>query len=151
MKIVLNKCYGGFSLSPEAVLKIYKRKGLTVYPYVSKSTQDFMKTEWIRYQGQKLESILATICYFEKDPGSDSFVASYTEVDDKYNMIDIDFDEDNMRSDNDLIAVVVELGDKANGTFAKLRVVEIPDGAEFNISDYDGIETAHYGFKTGSV
>ena len=40
-----------------------------------------------------------------------------------------------------LIRVVEELGDKASGRFGELAVIEIPDGIEWEISDYDGIET----------
>ena len=55
------------------------------------------------------------------------------------------------RLDKELIETVKELGDKSGDEFAHLKVVEIPDGASFEISDYDGIETAHFGFQTGSV
>ena len=55
------------------------------------------------------------------------------------------------RLDTELIETVKELGDKSGDEFAYLIVVEIPDGASFEISDYDGIETAHFGFQTGSV
>ena len=45
------------------------------------------------------------------------------------------------RTDSDLIAVVEELGDEANGMFAELEVVEIPDNIDWEIDDYDGYET----------
>ena len=44
------------------------------------------------------------------------------------------------RSDLDLVAVVEELGTKANGFCADLKVVEIPDGVKWHISEYDGLE-----------
>lgn len=44
------------------------------------------------------------------------------------------------RSDPDLVAVVEALGSKANGVYANLKVVEIPDGVEWHISEYDGLE-----------
>ena len=55
------------------------------------------------------------------------------------------------RLDKELIETVKELGDKSGDEFAYLIVVEIPDGASFKISDHDGVETAHFGFQTGSV
>ncbi|MDN5446340.1 MAG: hypothetical protein L0F86_02995, partial [Lactococcus lactis] len=61
-------------------------------------------------------------------------------------------DFDNVeRFDKVLVETIKELSDKANTRFSNLKVVEIPDGAEFEISDYDGVETAHFGFQTGSV
>jgi hypothetical protein len=36
---------------------------------------------------------------------------------------------------------VEDLGDKASNWAAKLEVVEIPDGVEWEIDEYDGIET----------
>lgn len=47
------------------------------------------------------------------------------------------------RDDLLLIQVIGELGEKADGCFAELEVVEVPDGIEWEIDDYDGIETIH--------
>lgn len=44
------------------------------------------------------------------------------------------------RDDMRLVQVVEELGREANGEFAELRVVEIPDGVRWEISEYDGWE-----------
>lgn len=49
--------------------------------------------------------------------------------------------EDENRSAPELVQVVEELSDKANGSFAKLEVVEVPDDVEWYIRDYDGLET----------
>ena len=47
-------------------------------------------------------------------------------------------DED--RADPLLVQVVEEMGDKANGRFAKLKVIEIPDGVDYVVEEYDGFE-----------
>lgn len=44
------------------------------------------------------------------------------------------------RDDENLIRVVEELEDASYGEFAKLKVVEIPDDVEWEISEYDGVE-----------
>ena len=44
------------------------------------------------------------------------------------------------RTDPLLIRVIEELGDMANGRCAKLKVVEIPDGTDYIIDEYDGNE-----------
>ena len=51
------------------------------------------------------------------------------------------FDCPNDRADKDLISVIESLGDKANGMCADLRIEEIPDGASFEITEYDGNES----------
>jgi hypothetical protein len=48
-----------------------------------------------------------------------------------------------LRADPDLIAAVEELGEGANGELSNLKVVEIPDGIEWYVSEYDGVESIH--------
>lgn len=45
------------------------------------------------------------------------------------------------RTDPDLIAVIEELGKRANGSFAKLAIREIEKGAPYRIDEYDGSES----------
>jgi len=49
-------------------------------------------------------------------------------------------DRDIARDDVALVQVVEQLGDAASGRYADLKVVEIPDGVEWQISEYDGNE-----------
>lgn len=42
-----------------------------------------------------------------------------------------------------LVAVVEQMGDAADGWCAELKVVEIPDGVEWKIEEYDGRESIH--------
>lgn len=44
------------------------------------------------------------------------------------------------RDDPALVATVRRLGSKANGDYAKLKVVEVPTGIEWYIEEYDGKE-----------
>ena len=84
MKIVVNRCYGGFGLSEEAY--------------------DFLGLKWDGYYGYA-------------------------------------YMPDDKRTDPKLVECVEKLGEKANGKFAKLEVVEIPDDVMWEISSYDGWET----------
>lgn len=45
------------------------------------------------------------------------------------------------RHDPVLVAVVESLGDKANGDFAKLAVMELESGTPYRIDEYDGYES----------
>ena len=49
--------------------------------------------------------------------------------------------KEEMRTNTTLVKVIEELGEKANGWAAKLRVIDLPEGIEYEIDDYDGIET----------
>ena len=44
------------------------------------------------------------------------------------------------RADPVLVQVVEELGEFADGDFAELKIVEIPDGVDWFIQEYDGVE-----------
>ena len=48
--------------------------------------------------------------------------------------------EELCRDDEDLVKVVETLGKGADGPFAKLKIVEIPDDVEWQIDEYDGNE-----------
>lgn len=59
---------------------------------------------------------------------------------------DLGIESDNYlayRTDERLIKVIEELGKKASGQMACVVIIEIPDGIDFEIDNYDGIETIH--------
>lgn len=131
MKVILNKCYGGFGVSQEAYELYAKKKGIEIFSYDMKFVNDkpaYRKTN-------TGSSIFNTT--FTKDFGD------YAEIsDDDFDKYYLCLDESH-REDPVLIEVVEELGKKANGPFAELVVVDIPDGMEYEIDDYDGVETLH--------
>ena len=62
-----------------------------------------------------------------------------------YERLGLDWDDygsayNNKRDDETLVEVVECLGEKANGDHASLKIVEIPDGIEWQIEEYDGFE-----------
>lgn len=102
MKIVLNKCFGGFSISKEAA-ELMAKNGCE---RAKKELAD-IKDGWYGYG------------YVDgMDGGYD-------------------------RTSEHLIKAVETLGEKANGSSASLRVIEIPDGIDYFIDEYDGIESVH--------
>ena len=131
MKIVLNKCYGGFGLSPIAIKEYLKLKGKDCFFY-----QKDYKTGMLNRVS--VEVATTYDISLTKDYGEQikedwkSFDADYF----YYNDIE--------RTDLDLIKVVETLGESiSSGSCAKLKVVEIPDDIEYEIDEYDGIESIH--------
>jgi len=47
------------------------------------------------------------------------------------------------RTDPILVQVVEELKEEANDSCSKLKVIDIPDNIEYEIDEYDGLETIH--------
>jgi len=84
MHVVINVCYGGFSLSDKGEAYYLKLKGI-------EPTMEFYSRGIERHD----------LC---------------------------------------LVQTVRDLGKEADGDCAKLRIVEIPDGIEYGIDEYDGIE-----------
>lgn len=132
MKIAINKCYGGFSLSNKAIEMIMKRKGLGCYKY---------KQTKFRYSDGVDE-------YTRIDDNEPSSFVSYstTDLGEKIEKIPNEnfwYYRNLERTDEDLISVIEELGNEASGAYGHVTIVEVPDDVDWEIDDYDGIETIH--------
>lgn len=128
MKIVVNRCYGGFGLSEKAMLRYAELKGLTLYP-IDKS----LYTMWSLVPPDELVEI----------PEGEAWQALTPEEREKLNdrfKAETLWESDIPRNDPMLVQVVEELGDASSGQFAALEVVEIPDDVEWEIEEYDGRE-----------
>lgn len=125
-KIVYNACYGGFSLSDEAIMRYAEIKGITLYPSVSKYglTVYYLCTpeEYDRIEAEERANPTAPGRYARSN-------AMY------FSDRDID------RDDPVLAQVVEELGDRANGSHAELRIFEVSAGTLYRIDEYDGSES----------
>ena len=102
MKIVVNRCYGGFGLSDKAFEKYLEYKG-------------------IDYDKKENASIFEGNEYYDKN----GEIISYYDI---------------PRDDIYLVKVVEYFGEEADGGFAELKVIEIPDDIEWEIEEYDGNE-----------
>ena len=125
MKVVINACFGGFSISHDAVMMYAKLKGITLYPYVSDS-KDLYKM--IPYLPSNKDAWC--IHYFTKPVREDNLPHD----DSYFSPRDIE------RNDPILIQVVEAMGEKANGGCASLKIIEIPDNVKWHVEDYDGME-----------
>lgn len=132
MKIVINKCYGGFSLSHEGMMRYAEIKGIRLWPESGRVCPSLTPTYWTVAPENRFAGLAADFNTLTMD--------ERVEYNKKYREQTI-YDRDLNRSDPALVQTVEELGDVANGDCAKLAVIEIPDGVEWEIDEYDGYET----------
>ena len=132
MKLVINRCYGGFGVSTEA-LKLLIARG-------SKAVE---VSEPENYYGRRGLSGYEEDVAKSRDAGDgyrcNPFVGTLYRDGKIYNYRS----DHDTRNDPVLISVVEELGEKANGEFADLSIVEVPDDVSWEIDEYDGIESVH--------
>ena len=115
MKIAINTKHGGFDLSEKAVLRYAELAGINVYKRQIYSSM----IEWITIPLKEYKELL--------DTTGNLSLSAYT--------LNIS------RNDPILIRVIEELGKECNTAWSAIKVVEIPDDVEWEISDYDGAET----------
>jgi hypothetical protein len=121
MKVVINRCFGGFGLSKYAFELLLQRKGVE---YETRPAKFAIGDHDVDY-------------YHKGHLGEDEhFITGYEFFDN--------------RSDPDLIAVVEEMGAAADGWAAELAVVEIPDDVKWHIHEYDGMEHVAEDHRTWS-
>ena len=134
-KIVINTCHGGFSLSLLGQKEYLKSLNKEVYFYKQTKLVDEGSEKYYKVDvdnDQPFGSLF--VCTFTKDLGNE--VIKFIEEDYKHSFYFSDIE----RNDTNLIAVVEQLGEKANGDYSELKIVEIQDGIKWVIEEYDGLE-----------
>ena len=149
-KVVYNACYGGFGLSPLAEKMLYERKnpGKTAYVYQEIYTDLGRETEdelYVKVDPEKVDSGSSLNLYIISHDFGDNFVIVKKEKDENtgnYRLFNDNFiwNSGIERHDPDLVAIVEELGERANGSCASLKVVDIGD-ERYHIDEYDGYES----------
>lgn len=129
MKLVINKCYGGFGLSDAAYAKLIEY-GVPARAYVQQERDPETKL-------------------YKPQPDNDGLVIFDETLGKSRSMLgnerywDVWTNSHEHRAHPLIVRVVEELGDAASGRYARLSVVEIPDGVSWHIDEYDGIESVH--------
>lgn len=137
MKVVINRCYGGFGVSPEAMKRLIEldSKVIKVYDpkeYYGGNNPNFADRDWKADYDREFAAA--------NDVGGGYRAQRFGGVLFKDGRVFTSERDDHLRSDPALVRVVEEMGDKANGECASLAVVTIPDDVTFEIEEYDGIE-----------
>ena len=121
MKVAINTCFGGFGISNEAFEKLLDRKGIA-----------FDKVD-----AEEGRAFVGATYYEAGHSGEDNQDLS-------------DYEMTQNRDDPDLIAVIEEMGEKANSWAADIVIVEIPDDVKWHIHEYDGMEHVAEDHRTWS-
>jgi hypothetical protein len=131
VKVAINVCHGGFGLSPEAIKLYCKKVNISCYFF----NIEFEKNDKNQYTSKLTPTddpigALRWRAFSIPNPNQENAPFNFLFKDDFISN----------RSDKFLIETIEELGEKANGSFAKLKIVEIPDDVKWHIAEYDGWE-----------
>jgi hypothetical protein len=132
MKIVINVCHGGFGLSEKGIDRYIELKGLKLYKHKDEGwdTHSYYTVPYEEFSKAHKHDMTKTDW-----PGKEEGYGRYYESNelhwDFYNVL---------RDDAILVQVVEELGELADGRYAELKVVEIPEDVQWHIGEYDGWE-----------
>lgn len=140
-KVILNKCYGLFRVSPKGYSLYAEKIGKNLYYY--RGNHDAENT--LTYTKENLSE------FIKNEP---ALLYFYSFVDHGEKIIHSSFDDkregclvldEKHRLDPVLIEVIEELGDEASSHFSNLQIVEIPNDVieDYMIDDYDGFEMLH--------
>jgi len=140
MKIVINCCFGGFGLSDTAYAKLIEY-GVPVRAYIEQKRSS--AGLYLPEPANEGEIIFdRTLTPEQAFSGAEHirFMGRYWET-----------WMDKKRDHPLLVRVIEELGaETCSGKHAELKIVEIPDKTDWEISEYDGMEAIHEKHQTWS-
>lgn len=132
-KVVINNCYGGFSLSKEGMKRYCEIKDIPCWIEEDKKFPSMgLFTVWTTPPDQRIE---------EKE-GEDFYALSMDDrkaYNKQYSEQTI-YHRDIARDDPALVQLVEENEELYSGRCAQLTVVDIPDDVNWTIEEYDGNE-----------
>jgi len=134
VKLVVNRCYGGFGINHRGRIAYAKEKGIKLYLWLHR---DAVSSDYATLKeavesansgnGWAMCSIVYSTVPKSKYTGTEG----------------INWYDNEIRSDPALIKVVETMGKDCFDEHAKLEVIEIPDDICYDIDEHDGYETVH--------
>ena len=133
MKVVINRCFDCFGLSKEACQRYWDIKGQQVWIEDDTKFKSFgLFTVWLVPPEDRLESKEGEAFYSMSMEERKAYNEKHSEQTWYYRDVD--------RNDPILVQLVEENSELYSGRCAELAVVEIPDGVDYEIEEYDGRE-----------
>lgn len=134
MKVAYNAQFGGFGLSYDAIMRFAELKGIKIYAFVDRRLTDGSLVPFNapdRMVPAKVPEARKSFCvHYCTTPeySNDTYWSPHDQV---YRD----------RGDPILIQVIEEMGKRANGECATLKIEEVPKGTLWRIDEYDGNES----------
>lgn len=130
-KVAYNTCFGGFGLSHAATMRYAELKGVKIYPFVDVRMADNKpmdtKEKYRLATAKEADTQLCVHYCTTPEFSNDTYYSTWDMYQD--------------RNDPILIQVIEELGEKANGQCAKIKLEELEAGTLYRIDEYNGRES----------
>ena len=129
-KIAINTCYGGFGLSPKALLWLFEHgcKDIAVSVADWYSTPESYSKDVTSYE------------WYLKDDGYDMFIVTFSDCR-QFVLKDIFATNHKLRESDKLIECIEHLGEEASiKAYSRIEIVEIPSSVDWSIECDDGRE-----------
>lgn len=130
-RIVINACHGGFGLSHDGILAYLDKCGTPVWTEANEKFGGLIPFNYYLVPAEERVGE-ATDWHSMTLAQRQAYNAAYSRQ--------VFSDRDIARDDPYLVQVVEELGERANGRHADLKIVEVPAEVDWEIDEYDGME-----------
>lgn len=146
-KVVINRCYGGFGLSEQLAIELFKRKNnieeVFVYAIKEYDGEEYNLISNIEFKdnGRIKEEDCLSLYVCTKNLGKITTEKELYSHGAEY-LLSLQQNAD--REDKDLIELIEYLGEKKSShIYSELEIIEIPDDVQYEIYYNDGLEEIH--------